>query len=222
MYWPTFTRNTGSESTDSRTTKVTDMPRPSLKETRSEEILDAFMRCVARYGLDGSTLERISAEAGVGRPLLRHYLGNRDQMVAQLLDHVARKFEQLTLNVFNTLPPEGRLDALMTSLFERPGHSSENASVFQALVAASDRHAGISSALLKFVEGFERRIAGEIRREKPGADVEASKIAAAGVTAIFFNTDAIAPLRPGKSWRKFQKLAAQQLLDGVQSAHSPP
>ena len=34
------------------------MPRPSLKAQRSEEILDAYERCVARYGVEGATLEK--------------------------------------------------------------------------------------------------------------------------------------------------------------------
>ena len=38
------------------------MPRPSVKAERTEEILDAFERCVARYGVEGSTLERIAEQ----------------------------------------------------------------------------------------------------------------------------------------------------------------
>jgi len=191
------------------------MSRPSLKETRSEEILDAFMRCVARYGMDGSTLERISTEAKIGRPLLRHYLGNRDQMVMKFLNHVTKKFEQITSQLFDALPSENRLNALMEALFEKRQHSPENVAVFQALVAASERHPDIRTPLLNFVYDFETRIPKEIMREKPSADVEASKIAASGLTAIYFNTDAITPLLPKKSWRNYQKLAAQKLLGGV-------
>lgn len=173
------------------------------------------MRCVARYGLDGSTLERISKEAGVGRPLLRHYLGNRDRMVARLLDHVAGKFDRIAENLFATLPEGNRLDALMDALFERDTHSSENAAVFQALVAASDRYRDIRKPLLNFVSDFEARVANEIMREKPLAAAEAGKAAAAGLSAIYFNTDAIAPLKPQKSWTRYQRQAAQRLLDGL-------
>ena len=38
------------------------MGRPSLTEVRTVEILDAFERCVARYGLEGSSLERIAED----------------------------------------------------------------------------------------------------------------------------------------------------------------
>ena len=68
------------------------MPRPSLKDQRSQEILDAYLTCVAHFGLDGATQERIAEEAGVKRPLLRHYLGNKDEMITALADYVVAGF----------------------------------------------------------------------------------------------------------------------------------
>ena len=41
------------------------MGRPNLTEVRTSEILDAFERCVARFGLEGSSLERVAEEAGI-------------------------------------------------------------------------------------------------------------------------------------------------------------
>ena len=191
------------------------MARPSLKETRSEEILDAFIQCVARYGLDGSTTERIAETANVGRPLLRHYLGNRDEMVTRLLDHVTSRFTKMTDELVNSLPQKNRFETLMNRLFERKTNASENAAVFQALVAASDRHKEIRKPLISFITRFEKAITVEIMREKPKTDIETCRIAASGISAIYFNTDAIMPLKPTKTWRNYQKLAAQALFDGV-------
>ncbi|MGV6805258.1 MAG: TetR/AcrR family transcriptional regulator [Ruegeria sp.] len=192
------------------------MSRPSLKNTRTEEILNAFMRCVARYGLDGSTLARISEEAAVGRPLLRHYLGNREEMVRQLLDHVLRTFDAQVKSLFNSLPEIGRIDALMDAMFDRSAYSPQNAAVFAALVAASDRHQEIRKPLLGFVVDFEDRLASEILRQSPDACKTRIKAVSAGVTAIYFNTDAVMPLQPGSTWREQQRCAAQLLLDAVQ------
>lgn len=191
------------------------MPRPSLKDTRTGEILDAFMRCVARYGLDGSTLARISEEAGVGRPLLRHYLGNREEMVHRLLDHVLQSFDARVNDLFGTLPPAGRVTALMDALFDRSTYSPDSAAVFAALVAASDRYPDIREPLLGFVYDFEASVAQEISRETPGADPAAVAVAAGGISAIYFNTDAVMPLRPKNGWRDLQRRAAQMLLDQV-------
>ena len=145
------------------------MPRPSLKDVRTEELLDAFVRCVARFGLDGSTLERISEEAGVGRPLLRHYLGNREEMVELLLAHVLERFARMTDELIALLPSGNRVSALMDILFSQADQLPENAAVFQALVASSDRHPGVESSLMAFVHEFEAAIAAEILAERPGA-----------------------------------------------------
>ncbi len=191
------------------------MPRPSLKEVRSEEILDAFMRCVARYGLDGSTTERIADEAGVGRPLLRHYLGNRDHMVSALLAHVIERFERLSAELFDALPQSGRMDALLEKLFVDRDHAPENAAVFQALVAASERHPVLRKPLLSFVTDFETRVAREIRRERAGASDAICDVIAAGIAAIYFNTAAVAPLKPASNWLATQHRAARLLLEQV-------
>ena len=72
------------------------MGRPSLAEQRKEEILDAFGRCVAKFGLEGSSLEKIAEEAGMRRSILRHYLGNRDEMVIALAKKVIGEYRSST------------------------------------------------------------------------------------------------------------------------------
>lgn len=196
------------------------MPRPSLATVRTEEFLDAFKRCVARYGLDGSTLDRISEEAGVARPMLRHYLGNRDEMVEALFQHVIQKFEETTEYLFQGLPDSDassdaltiRIDALLDILFDATSHEADNAAVYQALVAASHRHPGMAEALIGFVTGFEHQITNELTRAFPRADLTKCAIVAAGITAVYFNHDAAIPLDPPKSWKDAQRAVADLLI----------
>ncbi|WP_254429764.1 TetR/AcrR family transcriptional regulator [Ruegeria atlantica] len=92
---------------------------------RSEEVLDAYMTCVARYGLDGATQERVAAEAGVKRPLLRHYLGNRDQMITALNQHVANLFNDLTLELnfhLSQIETSGQLLEILFAEVRRSTH----------------------------------------------------------------------------------------------------
>ncbi len=188
------------------------MPRPSLADLRSEELLDAFARCVARYGLDGSTQERIAKEANIARPMLRHYLGNRDEMVSQLISHVMKNFREKTEKFFDNLPETDRIPVLMMSLFDGHAHQAENASLYQALVAASHRYEGMADQLMAFVTGFEAAVAKELTRAFPDANDARCGIVAAGITAIYFNHDAAMPLVPPAAWREKQKAAAEALL----------
>lgn len=67
------------------------MGRLSLAESRRIEILDAFERSVARYGLQSSSLECVAQEAGMKRSILRHDIGNRDVLVHALAERMAAR-----------------------------------------------------------------------------------------------------------------------------------
>ena len=70
------------------------MARPSLKKERTDQILDALERCLAGYGLEGATQDRIAEEAGLARPLIRHNVGNRDDMLRLGLDRFIRRSDR--------------------------------------------------------------------------------------------------------------------------------
>lgn len=64
------------------------MGRKNLSVERSEQILEAFESCIAKYGLEASTLDVVATEAGVKRSLIRHYLGNRDKALEILVERM--------------------------------------------------------------------------------------------------------------------------------------
>jgi AcrR family transcriptional regulator len=64
------------------------MPRPSKAAERREEILQAFETCALRKGLEATTLADVAEEAGLPRPLVRHFMGNRADMVSGLIERM--------------------------------------------------------------------------------------------------------------------------------------
>ncbi len=64
------------------------MPRPSIAAERREEILQAFETCALRKGLEATTLADVAEEAGLPRPLVRHFMGNRADMVSGLIERM--------------------------------------------------------------------------------------------------------------------------------------
>lgn len=58
------------------------MGRPSIAQQRRRQILQATLRTIARHGLAGATLDRIADEAGMARGHVRHFAGNRDDVLA--------------------------------------------------------------------------------------------------------------------------------------------
>ena len=64
------------------------MPRPSIAAERRVEILQAFEACALRKGLEATTLADVAEEAGLPRPLVRHFMGNRADMVSGLIERM--------------------------------------------------------------------------------------------------------------------------------------
>lgn len=195
------------------------MPRPSLKDQRSEEILDAYLTCVARFGLEGATQERIATEAGIKRPLLRHYLGNREQMVAALNDHVVATFNALTQDIEAALAyvetPKGMVDLLFDADAE---NDPRLLLAWQALSATSVDHEEMRAALLDSLKRFLDVLVRTLQRLAPKAEPETIRAVAHGISSSFVNLDSLAPLSPPTEWQQDLKHAALLLVGTLETA----
>ena len=60
------------------------MARPSLHAERKKTIMAAFTRCISKQGLEAASLDEIAKEAGMQRSLVRHFAGNREDLVSQV------------------------------------------------------------------------------------------------------------------------------------------
>ncbi|WP_158541263.1 TetR/AcrR family transcriptional regulator [Ruegeria sp. A3M17] len=190
------------------------MPRPSLKTQRSEEILDAYMTCVARYGLDGATQERVAAEAGVKRPLLRHYFGNRDRMIGALNKHVADAFNDLTLELDCHLAQIETGDQLLEILFAEDEEIDPRlAAAWQGLSASVGDHPELAEPLLEVLARFVAVLEKFLARVSPDATPERVRAVAQGISTIFLSLDSLAALDAPTNWRMELKRAASLLTE---------
>lgn len=161
------------------------MPRPSLAAVRREQILDALERCLTRYGLEGTSLDAVAREAGVARPVIRHYFGNRDALLAAAVQRALAAYGADLERALHALPREGRLDAFLDHLFlgEFPAHG-ERDRLFRALYASLED--GTSRALLlRSYRLFEDACFAELRAAAgPDADAAALRAAAYAVLCL--------------------------------------
>lgn len=59
------------------------------------QLIDATVVCVAEYGIAGASVERIAAEAGVSRGLIRHHFGGKGHLVLEAFQALAEEFRQI-------------------------------------------------------------------------------------------------------------------------------
>ena len=189
------------------------MPRPSLKAQRTEEILEAFARCVAKFGLEGSTLERIAEEAGVKRTILRHYVGNRDDLIDALTESVVDFYNRQSVELFALLPSRGGSDLLVDYLFSGDGAlSPEMMLAAEQLIAAGDRYPSVRRDMAAWVTTFVGQVSDVIAGDHPDASEDDLLAVAYGIVGIYFNTDSLAPLSLPGAYRTAARQAANRLI----------
>jgi AcrR family transcriptional regulator len=145
------------------------MGRPSLAATRREQILDAVTRCVAEYGLEGTTLERVAEASGFSRGHIRHYVGNREEMVASFQDRLTSHYAERMHAVYEQAPPGQRSSALVQFLFGEEWAPNADNVVFNALMWAAARDEAVRTHLRSSYLGIESLTARALREDYPQA-----------------------------------------------------
>ena len=132
--------------------------RPSLEAERTSEIVVAASRCIARHGLAGATLELIARESGFSRGHIRHYVGNRqeliDLVVETALEPYRHQFEELAM----LDPGEARVSALLDFLLGERFQTSGDYALFNALFQEVQREQRIHDQMQLVYRAMERYI----------------------------------------------------------------
>ncbi|RYV03347.1 hypothetical protein SOPP22_03490 [Shewanella sp. OPT22] len=93
------------------------MARPSMAEQRKTEILDALEACILEQGIQETSLENIAEKAGMKRTILRHYIGNRDDIICALSHRWKAKYSEQWAEAVKWLPKSNQHIALLDGLF---------------------------------------------------------------------------------------------------------
>ena len=179
------------------------MPRPSMKEERQAAILEAYGRCIARYGVAGTTLELIAEKAGLARALIRHNVGNKDDILEAFLDHYIAIATAEVDELFDSLPEKRRVATMIEWLFDPDYTDAQSSGVSNALFTAATENPKLARVLSEWSEDFTARIANE---------VQGNKEVATGIVALYFNFDAMAPLGDADRLRRVSEAAANRLV----------
>lgn len=111
--------------------------RPSKARLRIDEILDAYTRCVARYGLEGTTLQLVADEAGMARGHIRHYAGNRDELRSRFEKRMAARYTGRAATAVEQGPAGRRAEGLVRHFFGRNAAPNDDYAAIDALFAAA-------------------------------------------------------------------------------------
>jgi AcrR family transcriptional regulator len=146
--------------------------RPPRSEERRLQILEAFERCVARSGLEATTLDDVAREAGLKRAMIRHYVGNRDALVREAIDHLANQYLSRAAATLDVDGVELDVDVLLDFFFigDFAFGMPEQDRVVDSLLWVGVSDPGACASLRAMYESFAEMLSKHLARARPNAE----------------------------------------------------
>ncbi len=106
-----------------------------MPEVRRLRLIEATIECLKRYGHEGLSVRRISAEAGVSIGLINHHFPTKNALVAEAYRHFNAQLNHVVLDALADAPqsPRERLRALFKAVFSPPNLDREVLTVWIVL-----------------------------------------------------------------------------------------
>jgi AcrR family transcriptional regulator len=91
-------------------------------EVRRRKLIDATARCLAEFGLAGTSVRQICAKAGVSPGLLAHHFTGIDELIAETYRHTGAQVSAVLTAALAAAPddPEAKLRAFIEASFKPP------------------------------------------------------------------------------------------------------
>ena len=192
------------------------MGRPSVQTERHEQIMQAAARCVVSHGLSALTLDKIAQEAGMARGHIRHYAGNRDQLVLALAQWIFQTTDaELNANITRASPNgiAALLDYLFGEAFSAP---SDESIVIVEFLNAARNNAQLRTTMLAGYDATRETIYASLRAEFVGADETALRNCAYSLLSLTLGNALLSDLAGSSQSDDLVRAAANQLLTPFQ------
>ena len=95
------------------------MPRPTVKNVRQQQLIDATLMSIERHGLQNTTINTISGLAGMSSGIISHYFGGKQGLIEATQKFLLEELKQalLTRTSGKTLTPIDRLSMIVEANF---------------------------------------------------------------------------------------------------------
>jgi len=161
------------------------MARPKIDTERQIQIMRALEVCVIRQGLAKTTLKDVADEAGIPRPLVRYFVGNRDEMIAKLFDGMIERGEAQIAEQ-QSREQELSLAALLDLLFDQLFADETSNALISELWYVAERDETVRVKLAALYQRVRDDIADGLAREGLGATAAIRLDAAYALVALSY------------------------------------
>ena len=161
-----------------------------LPEQRRQELIDATIECLKRYGHEGLSMRAIATQARVSLGLINHHFPNKDDLVAAAYRHFNRQLvDGLKAAVHKAPPfPRARMRAFLKASFSRPNLDPETLAVWVVFWGMYRHSPLIQGVHRESYQGYVRLLRAMLTELVAGAGAGAPpvdlRLAAIGLTAL--------------------------------------
>jgi AcrR family transcriptional regulator len=186
------------------------MARPSVAQERRRQIVDATIQTIATHGITGASLERIAAGAGMSRGHVRHFAGNREE----LLREAARAFyyegaEGESILPAGTTDLQASLAFLFGAEFAAPGNDN---AVVLGFVEAARSDPVLADLLVAAYNGTHQTLAAHLAAAYPDASPTSCDAVAYGVVGIALHNVFLSDIASAATGTQTARAAAERLI----------
>lgn len=172
------------------------MARPSLAPQRIEEILNALEVCILKYGIQATSLENIAETAGMKRTILRHYIGNRDDIICALSKRWRDKYSEQWQQIVAWLPTANRSEAMIEALFTVGSADRVNATIIgEAIFSEAKRLPAIKEDQQHIMLEFHQYVSDALKVDYPDAHDDKVNLVSHGIYASYLMAESLLPLK---------------------------
>lgn len=172
------------------------MGRPSMAAQRAEEILDALEVCIIEKGIQATSLENIAEQAGFKRSILRHYIGNRDEIICALSTRWSQIYAAQWSELMSWLPNNNKAEGLIDAMFIIGSKQRiDNTIIGEALFSEAKRLPSIKQDQEKIMLDFIKYFSNVLADDYPDANTEAIELVSHGIYANYLLAESFLPLK---------------------------
>ncbi|MEO1933637.1 MAG: TetR/AcrR family transcriptional regulator [Myxococcales bacterium] len=185
-------------------------------DERRRQILDAFLTCIGRNGLERTTVSDVADEAGLQRTLVYHYFKDREILIDSLIQHVDVTMLRSRFDAALGTEPELSVSLLLDTVFDNTFFipTGEKADAFSELVSLGTRNDHVRVKIHEMWENFLEAFEGALVAAT-GARQKDCAVVAYAVTCIFEHNAVMQLLLFGDEYNRRARAACELLISNL-------
>lgn len=199
------------------------MGRKKLDKERTQQILDAFGRCVLKNGLENSGISAVAREAGLSRTLVHHFVGTLDNLIVMLSEAALELHKSQTEEFLTWFEKGHSVEAMFSDELDNPvDETLTEKALYSILYSSRGKYPAIDNAAATILEGWTATITHCLHRSGRGESEAACRPIAATLLSLSLGWDMLRGLSDAENHKKELKNQFKRIVESLPKRMEKP